>query len=154
MRQQKMLDGMVTPNTWIQSPPRLFVQEFDLLVWLPNIWSCLYFRSIFRYFYGVILSYILFTTHYLSSQCQYHFLFAGTEILGGWWRMALAVLNHIPFSLGHTTLPAIAYYARDWHTFQLAISLPALLLIAYWWWEEICSYNNSSRNLFQFLIRK
>lgn len=56
-----------------------------------------------------------------------------TEILGGWWRMALSVLNHIPFSLGHTTLPVIAYYARDWHTFQLAISLPALLLIVYWW---------------------
>jgi hypothetical protein len=61
------------------------------------------------------------------------FLIAGTEILGGWWRMALSVFNHIPFSLGHTTLAAIAYYARDWHTFQLAISLPSAIFISYCW---------------------
>jgi hypothetical protein len=56
------------------------------------------------------------------------------EILGGWWRMALSVLfNHIPFSLGHTTLAAIGYYFRDWHTFQLAISLPSVIFISFCW---------------------
>ncbi|KAJ4445643.1 hypothetical protein ANN_12326 [Periplaneta americana] len=58
------------------------------------------------------------------------------EILGGWWRMAVSVLFHIPFSLGHSTLAAIAYYARDWHDFQLAISLPSVILISYWCFFE------------------
>jgi hypothetical protein len=55
------------------------------------------------------------------------------EILGGWWRMVFSVLFHLPFSVGHATLPAIAYFARDWHIFQLAISLPSILSIVYWW---------------------
>ncbi|PNF38331.1 Organic cation transporter protein [Cryptotermes secundus] len=55
------------------------------------------------------------------------------EILGGWWRMAFSVLFHLPFSVGHATLPAIAYFAKDWHIFQLAISLPSILSLVYWW---------------------
>ncbi|KAJ9582501.1 hypothetical protein L9F63_003194 [Diploptera punctata] len=55
------------------------------------------------------------------------------EILGGWWRMAISVLFHIPFSMGHSLMAAVAYYARDWQTFQLAISLPSIFLICYWW---------------------
>jgi hypothetical protein len=35
--------------------------------------------------------------------------------------------------MGHASLAAIAYYARDWRTFQLAISLPSVIFILYWW---------------------
>ncbi|XP_067000200.2 organic cation transporter protein [Anabrus simplex] len=55
------------------------------------------------------------------------------EILGGRWRLIVSTLYHIPFSLGHTTLAGIAYYARDWHNFQLALTLPSILLLSYWW---------------------
>ncbi|XP_063225465.1 organic cation transporter protein-like [Bacillus rossius redtenbacheri] len=55
------------------------------------------------------------------------------EIMGGKWRMITAVLNHLPFCLGHMTLALIAFYVRDWRTLQLVISLPSLLLVSYWW---------------------
>ncbi|XP_063225466.1 organic cation transporter protein-like [Bacillus rossius redtenbacheri] len=55
------------------------------------------------------------------------------EIIGGSWRVVFTMISHIPFSLGHMLLALIAYYARDWRTFQLAVSLPSLLLVCYWW---------------------
>lgn len=45
----------------------------------------------------------------------------------------MSVLYQIPFNLGHLTLPLFAYYFRDWHHLQLALSIPSLLLISYYW---------------------
>lgn len=48
-------------------------------------------------------------------------------------RELIAVLYQIPFNLGHLTLAGFAYYLRDWHHLQLALSIPSLLLISYYW---------------------
>lgn len=55
------------------------------------------------------------------------------EIVGTKWRELVSVLYQIPFNLGHLTLPMFAYYLRDWHHLQLALSLPSLILISYYW---------------------
>nr|CAD7443349.1 unnamed protein product [Timema bartmani] len=58
------------------------------------------------------------------------------ELVGGWWRLVFSMISHIPFSLGHSLMAAIAYYARDWRTFQLAVSLPSIVLLSYWCYYE------------------
>lgn len=55
------------------------------------------------------------------------------ELVGTNWRELMSVLYQVPFNLGHLTLPLFAYYFRDWHHLQLALSIPSLLLISYYW---------------------
>lgn len=55
------------------------------------------------------------------------------EIVGTQYREAVSVMYQIPFNLGHLTLPLFAYYFRDWHDLQLALSLPSIVLISYYW---------------------
>lgn len=55
------------------------------------------------------------------------------ELVGTKWRELMSVLYQIPFNLGHLTLPIFAYYFRDWHSLQLALSVPSLVLISYYW---------------------
>lgn len=55
------------------------------------------------------------------------------EIIGLRWRTIFGILYQIPFSLGHITLPGFSYFLRDWRYFQIAISLPATLLVSYYW---------------------
>lgn len=55
------------------------------------------------------------------------------ELVGTKWRDVMSVLYQIPFNLGHLTLPLFAYFFRDWHHLQLALSIPSLLLISYYW---------------------
>ncbi|CAH0775584.1 unnamed protein product [Bemisia tabaci] len=54
------------------------------------------------------------------------------EIVGGKWRTIVSTLYHIPFNIGHMTLPLFAYYTRDWRAFQLGISIPSILLLSYY----------------------
>lgn len=55
------------------------------------------------------------------------------ELVGVRWRELISVLYQIPFNLGHLTLPMFAYFYRDWHHLQLALSIPSLILISYYW---------------------
>ena len=55
------------------------------------------------------------------------------EIIGIKWRELVSVLYQIPFNLGHLTLPLFAYYLRDWHSLQFALSIPSILLLSYFW---------------------
>lgn len=55
------------------------------------------------------------------------------EITGVKWREVISILYQIPFNLGHLTLPGFAYFIRDWHYLQLALSLPSVILISYYW---------------------
>lgn len=55
------------------------------------------------------------------------------EIIGIKWRELFSVLYQIPFNLGHLTLPLFAYYIRDWHRLQFALSIPSVVLISYYW---------------------
>lgn len=55
------------------------------------------------------------------------------EIIGTKWRELVSVLYQVPFNLGHLTLPLFAYYFRDWHHLQFALSIPSVVLISYFW---------------------
>lgn len=55
------------------------------------------------------------------------------ELIGTKWRELVSVLYQVPFNLGHLTLPLFAYYFRDWHQLQLALSIPSIVLISYYW---------------------
>lgn len=55
------------------------------------------------------------------------------EIIGIKWRELISVLFHIPFNLGHLTLPIFAYFIRDWQHLQFALSIPSVVLISYYW---------------------
>lgn len=55
------------------------------------------------------------------------------EIIGIKWRELISVLFHIPFNLGHLTLPIFAYFIRDWQYLQFALSIPSIVLISYYW---------------------
>lgn len=55
------------------------------------------------------------------------------EITGVRWRELILVLYQIPFNLGHLTLAGFAYFIRDWHYLQFALSIPSIVLISYYW---------------------
>lgn len=55
------------------------------------------------------------------------------EITGVRWRELILVLYQIPFNLGHLTLAGFAYFIRDWHYLQFALSIPSVVLISYYW---------------------
>lgn len=55
------------------------------------------------------------------------------EIIGTKWRELISVLYQVPFNLGHLTLPLFAYFFRDWHHLQFALSIPSVILISYYW---------------------
>ncbi|XP_043281642.1 organic cation transporter protein-like isoform X2 [Venturia canescens] len=55
------------------------------------------------------------------------------EIVGIEWRATLSVLFHIPFLLGYLSNPLVSYLTRSWKSFQLAVSLPPILLLSYYW---------------------
>lgn len=55
------------------------------------------------------------------------------EITGVRWRELILVLYQIPFNLGHLTLAGFAYFIRDWHYLQFALSIPSIILISYYW---------------------
>lgn len=55
------------------------------------------------------------------------------EIIGLEWRSTVSVLYHVPFNIGHLTLPLFSYYLRDWRYFQFAISMTSILLLSYYW---------------------
>lgn len=55
------------------------------------------------------------------------------EIIGIKYRELFSVVYQIPFNLGHLTLPLFAYFLRDWHDFQFALSIPSVILLTYFW---------------------
>ncbi|KAL0276168.1 UNVERIFIED_CONTAM: hypothetical protein PYX00_003791 [Menopon gallinae] len=55
------------------------------------------------------------------------------ELLSKKWRALVSVLYHVPFFIGHCLLPVISYFIRDWRSYQLAISIPPVILLGYWW---------------------
>lgn len=55
------------------------------------------------------------------------------EIIGVKYREVFSILYQIPFNVGHLMLPLFSYILRDWHDFQLAISIPSIVLISYYW---------------------
>lgn len=57
-----------------------------------------------------------------------------SELVGKKWRPIMGVLYQLPGSLGHMSLPGIAYiFSSDWRFMQLAISLPSIVFIYFIW---------------------
>ena len=55
------------------------------------------------------------------------------EIVGPKKREIMTILFHIPFNIGHFTLPVFSYFLRNWRWYQFAISVPSVVLISYYW---------------------
>ncbi|KAG8223271.1 hypothetical protein J437_LFUL001548 [Ladona fulva] len=55
------------------------------------------------------------------------------EIVGGKWRTISGVSYLFPVPLSYIAIAGIAYLIRDWPMQQLAITLPAVLLLSLWW---------------------
>lgn len=55
------------------------------------------------------------------------------EITNVHLRELVSVLYQVPFNLGHLTLAGFAYFLRDWHHLQFALSIPSILLVSYYW---------------------
>lgn len=74
---------------------------------------------------------ICFNNH--NPNWIFHSFVLVMELVGAKYRELISVLYQIPFNLGHLTLPLFAYYFRDWHDFQFALSIPSIILISYYW---------------------
>ncbi|XP_071449649.1 organic cation transporter protein-like [Hetaerina americana] len=55
------------------------------------------------------------------------------EIVGGKWRTISGVSYLFPVPLSYITIAGICYVIRGWQWQQLAITLPAILLLSLWW---------------------
>ncbi|XP_046746608.1 organic cation transporter protein-like isoform X1 [Diprion similis] len=55
------------------------------------------------------------------------------EIVGVEWRPMWSVLFHLPFITGNLINVLISYATRTWYGFQIAISVPPILLLSYYW---------------------
>ncbi|KAI8421826.1 hypothetical protein MSG28_009775 [Choristoneura fumiferana] len=53
------------------------------------------------------------------------------EFVGTQYRDVISALYQVPFNLGHILLPVFGYFCRDYSNFQLAISIPAIVLLSY-----------------------
>lgn len=53
------------------------------------------------------------------------------EFVGTQYRDVISALYQVPFNLGHMLLPAFGYFIRDVTNFQLAISVPTVIMLVY-----------------------
>lgn len=53
------------------------------------------------------------------------------EFMGSQYRELASAMYQVPFNMGHLLLPVFSYFLRDFSEFQLAISAPAVILLAY-----------------------
>ncbi|KAI5631176.1 sugar transporter domain-containing protein [Phthorimaea operculella] len=53
------------------------------------------------------------------------------EFVGTKYRDVISALYQVPFNLGHMLLPVFGYFFRDFSDFQLAISIPSVILLSY-----------------------
>ncbi|XP_052744316.1 solute carrier family 22 member 6-A [Bicyclus anynana] len=53
------------------------------------------------------------------------------ETVGPKYREICGCLFQIPFLVGHITIPAFAYFYRNWNTYSLAMAVPPLIYLGY-----------------------
>lgn len=53
------------------------------------------------------------------------------EYVGTKCRVTVSSLYHVPFNMGHMLLPIFGYFFRDYANFQMAISIPSVILLLY-----------------------
>ncbi|KAK6640769.1 hypothetical protein RUM44_012466 [Polyplax serrata] len=91
---------------------------------------------------GVIIAFVPWFEVFLVLRCLLGFIsvsvvFSGfvlcMELVGGKWRTVSGVSYLFPVPLSYIAFAGIAYFIRDWKQIQLAITLPAVLLLGLWW---------------------
>lgn len=55
------------------------------------------------------------------------------ELVDGKWRTISGVSYLFPVPLSYIAFAGIAFFIYDWQDIQLAITLPAVLLLGLWW---------------------
>lgn len=55
------------------------------------------------------------------------------EFIGAKHRTFVGIMIEVPFALGEAMTGVLAYFIRDWRYLQLAVTVPALLIISYRW---------------------
>ncbi|XP_063363269.1 organic cation transporter protein-like [Cydia amplana] len=53
------------------------------------------------------------------------------EAVGPKYREAFGCVFHIPFILGHLTIPVFAYFFRTWESYTLALAVPQVVYLSY-----------------------
>ncbi|XP_047990624.1 organic cation transporter protein-like [Leguminivora glycinivorella] len=53
------------------------------------------------------------------------------EFVGAQYRDVISAVYQIPFNMGHMLLPVFGYFIRDYSKFQMAISIPTIILLSY-----------------------
>jgi hypothetical protein len=117
----------------------LFVQIVSGTVISFNPWFELYL--VLRFFLGfasvsVVFSAFVLCELYNNFIFELGFIkwkFSGMELVGGKWRTISGVSFLFPVPLGYITVAGIAYVVRDWRIMQLAVTLPAISLLAAVW---------------------
>ncbi|KAJ2951119.1 hypothetical protein O0L34_g5507 [Tuta absoluta] len=84
--------------------------------YIPEFWTF----TFFRFLVGTSVGGTMVTTFVIVME------FVGTK-----YRDVISALYQVPFNLGHMLLPMFGYFFRDFSNFQLAISIPAVILLVY-----------------------
>jgi len=74
------------------------------------------------------------------------FQIIGMELVGGKWRTISGVSFLFPVPLGYISVAGIAYVVREWRILQLAVTLPAISLLAAIWYKT--TFSASALNCF------
>lgn len=87
-----------------------------IAAYVPNYWAF----TILRFFVGMSVGGTMVTGFVIVM-----------EFLGSQYREIGSALYQLPFNMGHMLLPGFAYFLRDFSHFQIAISAPAVIMLAY-----------------------
>ncbi|XP_046326574.2 organic cation transporter protein-like [Haliotis rufescens] len=86
-------------------------------------WSSNFVTFVFLRFINGAASAGVFTTCFVI----------GLEIVGPSKRVWTGIMIEVFFAIGMTMLSGVAYFIRDWHTLELAMSIPVAFFLIYWW---------------------
>lgn len=66
------------------------------------------------------------------------------ELVSGKWRTIIGILNILPVAIAYVITAGIAYFAYDWRTIQLSVTLPCFCLLLIWYviFANDCIYSN------------
>lgn len=76
--------------------------------------------------------YIEYSRGVWVNNCKFSLLIAVTEIASPRYRSTLSIFFSVSYPIGMTLLALIAYLIRPWRMLQLALSVPAFLLILHY----------------------
>lgn len=84
----------------------------------PEYWSF----TILRFILGVATGGTMVVGYVLTME------FVGTE-----YREPVSAFYQLPFNIGHLMLAGFGYFFRTWSSFQLAVTIPSVLMLSYYW---------------------